>query len=212
MASESQMIYIVDDEPAFRQTLARLVQTAGFEAQACESGPAFLEVVQPEKAGCLLLDLRMPGMDGLELVRVMRDRKLRLPVILISAYADVPVAVEAMKAGVVDVLEKPLDDDLLLDRISEALKQDAQQRREHRRHADVRSRLATLTPRERTVLEWVVAGYTSKQIAAELGINPSTVDVHRCRTMEKLGVSTATQLVSLTLEVVSAKDSLSRLA
>jgi two-component system response regulator FixJ len=209
MTDEAPTIYIVDDDANVRHSLAWLIETAGLTACPFASAEAFLDSVDADACGCLLLDYRMADMDGMALLDELRVRQFTLPVILISGFANVPLAVRAMRAGVLDVLEKPFDDEVLLKRIDDALRMNREHRTAHRRQADLDDRLATLTPRERAVFERVVAGETSKQIAQALGINHSTVNVHRSRTMEKLGVSTSAQLVRVALTTETPTDFLS---
>lgn len=199
MSRDPQTVFIVDDDPNVRDSLAWLLEAADHSARSFDSAEAFLEHIGPNPAGCLLLDHRMAGMNGLSLVDALRDRDIVLPIILLTGYADVPLAVRAMRAGVIDVLEKPYDDKELLRHIDNALRLNREHLKSARRRHDISSRIASLTPRERTVFERVVSGETSKQIAQALGITASTVDVHRSRIMEKFGVSTSAQLVRLAL-------------
>ncbi len=192
-------VFVVDDDAQVLESLAWLLKSAGLPARTFNSAEAFLDDCSADARGCLLLDLRMPGMDGLALAEELRRRAINLPVVLISAHADVPLAVRAMKAGVVDVLEKPFNDETLLERVDEALALDAELRSRRDDHAETARRIESLTPRERDVFHLVLRGLMSKQIAAELGIHASTVDVHRSHIMEKLGVSTTAQLVRVAL-------------
>ncbi len=197
--SEEQIVYVIDDEPSVLKSLGWLLESAGLTARTFASAEEYLAASSPEDRGCLVLDIRMPGMSGMALLEAMAARKIELPTILISAHADVPLTVRAMKAGVIDVLEKPFNDEALLERVTEALAREWEQRSRRLRDADTIRRIASLTPRERDVFDLVVQGLTSKQIATQLGINPSTVDVHRSHVMEKLGVSTSSQLVRVAM-------------
>jgi RNA polymerase sigma factor (sigma-70 family) len=197
--SEEQIVYVIDDEPSVLKSLGWLLESAGLTARTFASAEAYLAGCSAEDRGCLVLDIRMPGMSGMALIEELGNRKIELPTILISAHADVPLTVRAMKAGVIDVLEKPFNDEALLERVTEALANEREQRGKRLRDADTARRIASLTPRERDVFDLVVQGMTSKQIAAQLGINPSTVDVHRSHVMEKLGVSTSSQLVRVAM-------------
>ena len=197
--SEEQIVYVIDDEPSVLKSLGWLLESAGLTARTFASAEAYLAGCSVEDRGCLVLDIRMPGMSGMALIEELGNRQIELPTILISAHADVPLTVRAMKAGVIDVLEKPFNDEALLERVTEALANEREQRGKRLRDADTARRIASLTPRERDVFDLVVQGMTSKQIAAQLGINPSTVDVHRSHVMEKLGVSTSSQLVRVAM-------------
>ncbi|MFG0251674.1 MAG: response regulator transcription factor [Phycisphaerales bacterium JB038] len=197
--SDEQIVYVIDDEPSVLKSLGWLLESAGLTVRTFGSAETFLAECTAEARGCLLLDIRMPGMSGMSLIEELAERRIELPTILISAHADVPLTVRAMKAGVIDVLEKPFNDETLLERVTEALAREREQRSKRLRDADTARRIASLTPRERDVFELVVQGMTSKQIAAQLGINPSTVDVHRSHVMEKLGVSTSAQLVRVAM-------------
>ena len=179
-------VFIVDDDEAMRHSLSYLVQSVGLAVQTFESAEAFLDRVDASRAGCAVIDVRMPGMSGLDLQEQLYGRGIRLPVIVITAHGDVPMAVRAMRAGAVSFLEKPFNDQALLDHIAEALRMDKDARREGALSAAAESRLATLTRREREVLERVVAGKQNKLIAEELGLSVKTVEAHRQRVMEKM--------------------------
>jgi RNA polymerase sigma factor (sigma-70 family) len=194
-----RIVHIVDDEPDVLASVAWLLRSAGIPSRCYSSAHAFLSKIDTAKRGCLLLDVRMPGMDGMTLIEELAGLDFRLPIILISAHATVRLTVDAMQAGVVNVLEKPYDDDMLLSLVNEALAQDDENQRRRAETEELAARLETLTKRERSIMELVVEGLPSKQIAERLDISPSTVDVHRCHLMEKLGVSTAAQLVRLVL-------------
>jgi two-component system response regulator FixJ len=199
MPTQDRIVHIIDDDVQVLRSLELLLSSAGFAPCTFDSAEAFLEDCSAETRGCVLLDIRMPGMDGMQLIAMLAQQQIELPIVLISAHADVPLTVRAMKAGVVDVLEKPFSDEALLQRVDEALARAEQLQEKRRRDAEMSRRLESLTPRERDVFELVVEGMTSKRIAAALGINPSTVDVHRSHVMEKLGVSSSAQLVRLAL-------------
>jgi two-component system response regulator FixJ len=195
------VVYLVDDDAAVRSGFSALFRSVGLPVTSFASGEAFLEAVDEHSLGCLVVDVRMPGMSGLELQERLRDRGVGLPIILISAHGDVPMAVRAMKAGAIDFLEKPVNEQVLLDRVQGCL------RVAHRTYDDAelvaatRARLEALTPREREVLDRLVKGESSKIIAAELDISPRTVDVHRAHIMDKLGVRSIAELVRVALMV-----------
>ena len=192
-------VFIVDDDDAMRRGLEFLISSAGYKGESFDSGKAFLDYYKPAMHGCLLLDVRMPGMSGLELQEHLRDERITVPVILVTAYADVPTAVRAMQAGASDFIEKPFEGSELLKRIRRALARDAETQKDDRRLRKIRGRLETLTPRERQVMELVVDGLLNKQIASELGISMKTVENHRARVMEKMKVVSLAHLVRLAM-------------
>jgi FixJ family two-component response regulator len=187
-------VFLVDDDEAVRDSVSLLLNTSGLRVRAFESAERFLESYRPEHAGCLLLDIRMPDMSGLKLQEVLVARRVRLPIIFITAHGDVPTAVEAVKMGAVQFLEKPFDDHRLLDLVREALTLDAGLRRTAESDASISARLDLLTRRERQVLEKVLAGKTSREIAEELFVSVKTIDFHRGRIMQKLQISSLREL------------------
>jgi len=197
LSGSSEHVYVVDDEPAVRKALLRLLRAAGFEAATFESPRAFLLALEPASAGCAILDVAMPGLDGLALQRELHARGSTLPIVFLTGRGDIPKSVQAMKRGAIDFLTKPVDDEALLAAVRAALARDRAQRQAREAAADVRRRLESLTLREREVLEGVVAGKLNKQIGAELGITEKTVKVHRGRTMEKMGAGSLAELVHL---------------
>ncbi len=198
--SEDWVVFVVDDDPPVRDSLALLLTVAGFPVRTFASAEAFLAAWQPHWRGCLLTDVRMPGMSGVALQQALRERGIRLPVIVMTGHGDVPLAVQAMKAGAVDFLEKPFDDAQLLERLEQCRREDLARLAKEADRARRRAALERLTPRERQVLDCLLAGKPNKIIAAELGISPRTVEVHRARVMEKLGVHSLPELVRLVLE------------
>jgi two-component system response regulator FixJ len=198
-APQTGSVFVVDDDYDVRASLALLLRSVGIEARCFDSAEALLSALAPESAGCVVADVRMPGMSGMELQQELERRGLALPFIFITGHADVPMAVAAMKAGALDFLEKPFSDQALLDRVQAALRLDAARRRERAAHAAVRERLAALTPREREVMERVVAGKPNKIVARELGLSTRTVEIHRARLMEKLGARSLAELVRMVL-------------
>jgi len=192
-------VFVVDDDDAVRDYLKWLMQSVSLPVALFPTAQEFLEKYDNSQAGCLLLDVRMPGLSGFDLQAEMQNRKIRLPVIMMTAYAEVPMAVRALRGGAVDFIEKPLDGQELLDRVQKAIASDlASRESEHERFA-VRERMARLTPRQRAVLEGLIAGKPSKIIAAELGVSASTVDVHRGRLMQRLQARSLPDLFRLVL-------------
>jgi two-component system response regulator FixJ len=194
--SADRLVHIVDDDTAVRRSLERLLFAAGFEAISYESAPAFLDAAPKLSSGCLLLDIRMPGMDGFELQARLNDFNFRVPIVVITAQGDVSTAVRAMKAGAVDFVEKPYDDELLINSIEAALARVSELDRS-REAAEAAARIASLSPREREVLEALMAGHANKVIAFDLGISVRTVEVHRARMMERLGTTQLAEAVRL---------------
>jgi FixJ family two-component response regulator len=192
--SAKALIHVVDDDESLRTALLELLDAAGFEARGYASTGEFLLYPPPDRPGCVLLDVRMPGPSGLDLQGALQRQGVALPVIFLTGHADVPTSVRAMKAGAVDFLEKPVERDTLLDALQRALVRDVAQRaaREEARRQSMR--LAVLTAREREVFDRIVAGKLNKQIADELGIGLRTVKAYRAQLMEKLGVTSAAEL------------------
>jgi FixJ family two-component response regulator len=188
------LIHVVDDDESFRTSLLELLTAAGFEARGYASTGDFLLDPTPDRPGCLLLDVRMPGPSGLDLQASLLRQAKTIPVVFLTGHADVTTGIRAMKAGAVDFLEKPIQRDALLDAIARALERDTGRRKAHDEAHRHHERLAALTTRERDVFERIVAGRLNKQIADELGISLRTVKVHRAHLMEKLGVATAAEL------------------
>jgi two-component system response regulator FixJ len=199
MPSEKNVVHVIDDDEAMRQSLAFLLGAVGMEVQTYESAVAFLEVAPDVKAGCVITDVRMPELSGVELLRRLRELKLGIPVIIITGHGDVPLAVEAMKIGALDFLEKPFDDELLLASVRSALDRlDRDQKRQAER-SEIEGRLATLSNRERDVLEGLVAGHANKQIAYDLGISPRTIEIYRANLMTKMQAASLSDLVRMAL-------------
>jgi RNA polymerase sigma factor (sigma-70 family) len=193
-------VFIVDDDAAVRDSLALLLELKGFRTRQFASAEAFLDEYRPESPGCVVLDLRMPGMTGLELQAELAQRGAKLPVIVITAHGDVATTRVALKGGAIDFIEKPIDDEVLVAAIGVALDRDARERAEAQTSASVAERLARLTGREREVLVLVADGKHNREIAAELGISPRTVEVYKARLMEKLQVRRLPDLVRLVLD------------
>ena len=193
-ADTAPTVFLVDDDEAVRDAIRLLLIASGLDVRAFESAEAFLAHYQVQMPGCLLLDIRMPGMSGLRLQEVLLARKVALPIIFITAHGNVPTAVHAIKKGALQFIEKPFDDARLLGVVNEALALDAQSRLDAAQNASIEARLESLTGRERQVLDKVLAGKTSREIATELFISVKTVDFHRGRVMQKLAVSSLREL------------------
>ena len=190
---------MVDDDEAMRSSLEWLIESEGLPVETFDSAQAFLDAYYPGRAGCALLDVRMPGMSGLELQEHLRQQQIRIPVIIITGHGDVPMAVRAMKAGALDFIEKPFDDDTLLATIQRAIEVDASQRTQQAGRAELAARLAQLTPREHEVMLMVTDGKSNKEIANELGVSAKTVEAHRARVMEKMEARSLAELVRMVL-------------
>lgn len=194
------LAHIVDDDEAIRDALAWLLRSRGVDCRAWDSAEAFLADYQANLAGCLILDIRMRAMTGLELFDRLRELGCRMPVIFLTGHADVPQAVQALKNGAFDFLEKPFNDNQLADRVIEALARDAERRASGRASGELRLRLDSLTTREREVMERILAGKLNKVIADEMNIAMRTVEVHRAHIFEKMGVKSAVELARLLAE------------
>lgn len=197
--SAAATVFVVDDDDAMRNSLEWLIESEGHRVETFGSAQAFLDTYYPGRSGCLLLDVRMPGMSGLELQEHLRQQQIRIPVVIITGHGDVPMAVKAMKAGALDFIEKPFDDDTLLATIQRALEIDASQRLQQAGRAEYATRLAQLTPREHEVMLMVTDGKSNKEIANELGVSAKTVEAHRARVMEKMEAHSLAELVRMVL-------------
>jgi FixJ family two-component response regulator len=202
-AAAAPIVYIIDDDDGMRRALSLLLGTVGYKTLAF-AGPAdFLAQFKADAHGCLVLDIRMPGMSGLELQQHLNRTGSMLPVIFITGHGDVPMAVQAMKEGAFEFIQKPFRDQDLLDRINHALQQDTENRDNLARRADIVRRLETLTPRERQVMDMVVDGSANKVIAIDLQLSERTVEIHRAKVMEKMGARSVAHLVKLQLSLRS---------
>jgi two-component system, LuxR family, response regulator FixJ len=197
----SPVVFVVDDDESVRSSLRFLLRTAGLESRAFGSAPEFLQSYDPAQPGCLVLDVRMPGMNGLELQQELNLRGAIIPVIFITGHGDIPMAVEAMQHGAHDFLQKPFRDEDLIERIQKALARDAEARAGLEGHKAIRASLESLTPREREVLELMVRGKPNKVMAHELGVSQRTVEIHRARVMEKSGAASLAELVRMVMDV-----------
>jgi FixJ family two-component response regulator len=194
-------IMVVDDDSGVRNAMRILLKSVGLESASYSSAQEFLSAYQPSQPGCLLLDIRMPGMSGLELQQQLNLRGAVIPVIFMTGHGDVPMAVEAMQHGAFDFLQKPFRDQDLLDRIQKAIAKDAQSRALLGEHARIRARLETLTTREREVLDLMTQGKQNKAIAQDLGVSPRTIEIHRARVMEKMEAHSVAELVRMMLDL-----------
>ena len=199
-ANQEAAVFIVDDDDAVRESLAFLMKSVGLRAESFASAQAFLDVYNPNRAGCLVLDIRMPGMSGLELQEKLKQMGSILPVIFITGHGDVPMAVKAIKAGAADFVQKPFRDQELIDRIREVLEEDAQTRADKLQRNEILRRMGTLTEREREVMEQVVDGKANKVVAIDLNVSQRTVEIHRANVMEKMKARSLAQLVRLVMK------------
>jgi FixJ family two-component response regulator len=197
-ARASPTVFVVDDYAPARRSISRLLRAAGFVVAAFASAEEFLVQYGPQTLGCLVLDVAMPGLNGLELQCILRKTSRLLPIIFLTGHGDIPKSVQAMKHGASDFLTKPVNDEDLLAAVRLAIEKDRALRREQAELSEIRARLSTLTPREREVLEYVIAGKLNKQIAGELGTIEQTVKIHRARVMQKMGARSVAELVRLT--------------
>lgn len=202
--SVSPIVFVVDDDPSALKAACYLIESFGLTARGFGSAHEFLDAYDPEQPGCLVLDVRMPGMTGLELQEKLSNTTYSLPIIMISGHGDIASCAQAFRAGAIDFLEKPVSDERLLQRLKEAIAKDARTRRARQDNPQFFARLALLTPREREVMELVAQGLTMKQIAMEFGISIQTASKHRIRLLEKLGVANDIELVKTLLNTTAA--------
>ena len=197
MTKVNQVVFVIDDDPSMRGAIKRLLDAVGFKVETFGSGQDFLKNELPDAPACVVLDVRLPGSSGLDLQREMTERGINIPIIFITGHGDIPMSVQAMKAGAVEFLTKPFRDQDLLDAISQAIKRDRAARRQWADLAELREHLDTLTRREREVMMMVVAGMLNKQIASELGISEKTIKVHRGNVMHKMHAGSLAELVRM---------------
>src|SRR5580704_734877 len=201
MPSETAIVHVIDDDEALRESLAFLLRTADIEAKSYASAAAFLDALPLKGLTCIITDVRMPGLSGIDLLRRVKELGIEVPVIVITGHGDVPLAVEAMRFGAIDFLEKPFDDEILLQSVRAALRQQAGTAKRQSERAEIEGRLGTLSPRERDVLGGLVAGRANKQIAFELGISPRTVEIYRANLMDKMQAGSLSDLVRMALKI-----------
>lgn len=194
-------IFVVDDDPGVQQALRLLFRSVGYRTEVFGTAQQFLDSYNDQWAGCIVLDIRMPGMSGLELQQQLNERHSILPIVFMTGHGDVPMAVEAMQAGAVDFIQKPFHDQDLLDRIAHAVNRDAENRRVLHEQHEIRKRLKLLTPREREIMDLVVDGKANKVIAADLNLSQRTVEIHRARVMEKMQAASLAHLVRMVIAV-----------
>jgi two-component system response regulator FixJ len=203
MASENAaaqpVVHIIDDDEGLRESLAFLLRSAALEVRSFESAKAFLEVLPDAALGCVITDVRMPDMSGIELLRRLKELKIGVPVIVITGHGDIALAVEAMKIGAADFFEKPFDDDLLVASVRSALRQQEDQTKHGAERAEIEHRISTLSPREKDVLTGLIEGRANKQIAFDLGISPRTVEIYRANLMNKMQANSLSDLVRMAL-------------
>jgi two-component system, LuxR family, response regulator FixJ len=199
MPSDKPTVHIIDDDEAVRQALAFQLGSAGIDVRTYESAAVFLEVASTVQTGCIITDVRMPKLSGIDLLRRLRELKLRVPVIVITAHGDIPLAVEAMRLGAVDFLEKPFEDEVLLASVRSALDRGDRDQKRQAERSSIEGRLAALSNRERDVLEGLVAGHANKQIAYDLGISARTIENYRANLMIKMQAASLSDLVRMAL-------------
>jgi len=205
-ALDSPLVYLVDDDEAIRDSLGLLLRSVGLNCEVYASALEFLEAYDPRRHSCLVADIRMPGLSGLELQQRLNEQRADVPVIFITGHGDVPMAVNAMKSGASDFIQKPFRDQDLIDRIHKALAQDRERRAWRAEERAIRERIALLTPREAEVMRRVVRGQANKVIAMDLGVSQRTVELHRARVMRKLKMRSLAELVSAVGKVLEPEE------
>ena len=200
------LVYVIDDDPAMRDSLDFLLDAAGLKVRLFDSAVSFLEALPELGPGCIVSDVRMPNLDGLELLKRLRETNKSLPIIIMTGHGDIPLAVEAMKLGAIDFIEKPFEDDRLIGTITAALGGAAQRQKGDAVAADIASRIASLSPRERQVLDGLVAGLSNKLIARDYDISPRTIEVYRANVMTKMQASSISELVRFAIRGGLLKD------
>ena len=203
-STNTGVVFVVDDDEAMRNSLRWLIESVGHTVETYASAQAFLDNHYPGRSGCLLLDVRMPGITGLELQSQLESHDIRLPVIILTGHGDVGMAVKAMKAGALDFIEKPFDDELLLAAIERALTEDVEKRGERASKAEILARMGQLTKREHQVMDMVTSGKSNKEIAAELNVSAKTVEAHRAHVMEKMQAGSLAELVRMAMIVAAS--------
>lgn len=206
MTDTQQTVYVVEDDEAVRDSLELLLKSDGKPVKTYDNANAFLKDYSEKMAGCIVLDIRMPGMDGMELQKKLNDKHSILPIIFVTGHGDVPMAVDAMKEGAVDFIQKPYREEALLQKIEAALEQDQEQRKTLGEKQEILRRVKSLTPREHEIMDRMIAGQANKVIAIELEISQRTVEIHRSRVMHKMGTHSLAHLVRMVLSVKDLID------
>ena len=206
MTDIQQTVYVVEDDEAVRDSLELLLKSDGKPVRPYKSATAFLKDYSDKMAGCIVLDIRMPGMDGMDLQKKLNEKHSILPIIFVTGHGDVPMAVDAMKEGAVDFIQKPYREEALLEKIEAALKQDLEQRKSLDEKQEIIRRIKSLTPREHEIMDRMIAGQANKVIAIELEISQRTVEIHRSRVMHKMGTHSLAHLVRMVLSVKDLID------
>ncbi len=206
MTDTQQTVYVVEDDEAVRDSLELLLKSDGKPVKTYDNANAFLKDYSEKMAGCIVLDIRMPGMDGMELQKKLNDKHSILPIIFVTGHGDVPMAVDAMKEGAVDFIQKPYREEALLQKIEAALEQDLEQRKTLGEKQEILRRVKSLTPREHEIMDRMIAGQANKVIAIELEISQRTVEIHRSRVMHKMGTHSLAHLVRMVLSVKDLID------
>ena len=199
--NRNKTIFVVDDEPDVRAALSMLIKSVGLQPEIYETPQAYLDAYDPERPGCLVLDMRMPGMSGLDLQEKLAGMGLHPPIIMISGHGEIPNAVQAVQSGAIDFLQKPVSDQLLLDRIQQALRLDEENRKNYHERKELEERYNMLTPREREVMQGVITGKLNKIIADELNVSTRTVEIHRSHVMEKMQAGSLSALVNMSSHI-----------
>jgi FixJ family two-component response regulator len=198
MKKAEQVVFVIDDDPSMRTAIRELIEAVGMNCQTFASGQELLGAVLPDVPSSLVLDVRLPGLSGLHLQRELTERGINMPIIFITGHGDIPMSVQAMKAGAVEFLTKPFRDQDLLDAIEQGIERDRSARKQQTEIRELRERAETLTPRERAVMQLVVTGLLNKQVAVELDISEKTVNVHRSQVMQKMRADSLAELVRMT--------------
>jgi RNA polymerase sigma factor (sigma-70 family) len=199
-------VFVVDDDDDVLRSMRYLIESIGLAVETYGSSREFLQAWEPDRPGCLVLDVRMPGLSGLDLQEELRARGAELPIIVITGYGDVPLAVRAMKSGATEFLQKPVSDQLLLDQIQSAVASDLERYQRQAGRREIADRMARLTPREREVMDLLVRGHPAREIADTLGVRPKTVETHRARVLSKMGVSNVLRLTRLVMQFEAGLD------
>jgi FixJ family two-component response regulator len=209
MGGADATVFVVDDDPALLRLIRKLVETSGRTVETYASAGEFLENCKSDRPGCLVLDVRMPGMSGLALQERLAVDAISLPILIITGFGDVPVAVQAMRQGAFDFIEKPFSGQMLIDRIEAALQEDARRRRDRGERDEIKRRVQLLTPREKQVMDLVVQGRPNKSVGTALGLSPKTVEVHRANVMKKMAAGSLAELVRMVLAIVEKEHATS---